>query len=67
MYPNPTSDYLFLENNLELEAKVYDLNGKLILIEYITDKLDISCMEDGMYILNLSNGVNNSSHRIVKN
>jgi hypothetical protein len=67
MYPNPTSDYLFFENNIELEAKVYDLNGKLILIEYITDKLDISCIEDGMYILNLSNGVNSSSHRIVKN
>ena len=67
MYPNPTSDYLFLENNLELEAKVYDLNGKLILIEYITDKLDISCLEDGIYIINLSNGVNNSSHRIIKN
>ena len=45
LYPNPSHNYLFLKNSIELEAKVYDLNGRLILTEYITNKLDVSCLK----------------------
>jgi len=34
--------------------------------EYITDKLDISCLEKGTYIINLTDGINTSSHKIIK-
>ena len=66
IYPNPTSDYIYINNNIELEIVVFDLLGKQVMREYITDKFDISCLEKGTYILNLSDGVNTSTHKIIK-
>ena len=66
IYPNPTSDYLFIDYNEELEAKVYNLNGKLILSEYIIEKLDISCLKKGYYIVKFSDGSNELIHKIIK-
>ena len=68
IFPNPSSNLVFIKgNNKELEALVFDLLGKQIMREYITDKLDISCLEKGTYIINLTDGVNTSSHKIIKN
>ena len=67
IYPNPTSNYIYINNDIELEAVVYDILGKQVMREYITDKLDISCLEKGTYIINLTDGVNTSSHKIIKN
>ena len=58
IYPNPTSDYIYINNNIELEIVVFDFLGKQVMREYITDKFDISCLEKGTYILNLSDGIN---------
>ena len=51
----------------ELEAVVFDLLGKELIREKITGRLDISCLEKGTYIINLTDGVNTSSHKILKN
>jgi len=67
IYPNPTSNYVYINNDTELEAIVFDILGKQVMREYITDKLDISCLEKGTYIINLTDGVNTSSHKIIKN
>ena len=66
IYPNPTTDFIFINSDTELEAVVYDILGKQVMREYITDKLDISCLEKGTYIINLTDGVNTSSHKIIK-
>ena len=66
IYPNPTSDYIYINNNIELEIVVFDFLGKQVMREYITDKFDISCLEKGTYILNLSDGINTSKHKIIK-
>ena len=66
IYPNPTSDYIYINNNIELEIVVFDLLGKQVMKEYITNKFDISCLEKGTYILNLSDGINTSTHKIIK-
>ena len=49
------------------EAKVYDLNGRLILTEYITKKLDVSCLKKGYYLIKLSDGSNELIHKMIKN
>ena len=49
-----------------LEAVVFDLLGKELIRENVTDNLDISTLEKGTYILNLSDGVNTSTHKIIK-
>ena len=66
LYPNPTSNYIYINSNTELEVVVFDLLGKQVMREYITDKLDISCLEKGTYIINLTDRVNTSSHKIIK-
>ena len=68
LYPNPSSDLVFIKGaNTGLEAVVFDLLGKQVMREFITDKLDISCLEKGTYIINLTDGINTSSHKIIKN
>ena len=67
IYPNPSSDYISVNIDSELEAVVFDLLGKELIREKITGRLDISSLEKGTYIINLTDGVNTSSHKILKN
>ena len=64
--PNPSSKYINVNINSELEAVVFDLLGKELIRENITGRLDISSLEKGTYILNLTNGINTSTHKIIK-
>ena len=66
IYPNPSSKYINVNIDSVLEAVVFDLLGKELIRENVTDKLDISTLEKGTYILNLSDGVNTSTHKIIK-
>ena len=68
IYPNPSTDFVYINGtDKELVAIVTDLLGRQVLREYVTEKLDISCLDKGTYIINLSDGVNTSSHKIIKN
>ena len=67
LHPNPSSDYIYIDTDSELEAIVYNLLGKQVMKEYVSDKLDISCLEKGTYIVNLTDGINNSTQKIIKN
>ena len=49
-----------------LEAVVVDLLGKELIRENITGRLDISSLESGTYILNLTDGIETSTHKIIK-
>ena len=66
IYPNPSSKYINVNIDSVLEAVVFDLLGKELLRENITGRLDISSLEKGTYILNLTDGVNTSTHKIIK-
>ena len=66
IYPNPSSKYINMNIDSVLEAVVFDLLGIELIRENVTDKLDISTLEKGTYILNLSDGVNTSTHKIIK-
>ena len=39
---------------------------KELIRENITGRLDISSLESGTYILNLTDGINTSTHKIIK-
>ena len=67
LHPNPTSNYIYTNNNFRLEAEVFDIVGKLVIKEDFITKLDVSFLEKGTYILNLTDGINTSSHKIIKN
>ena len=66
IYPNPSSKYINVNIDSVLEAVVFDLLGKELLRENIIGRLDISSLEKGTYILNLTDGINTSTHKIIK-
>jgi hypothetical protein len=68
IYPNPSTDFVYINGtDKELVAIVIDLLGKQVLREYINEKLDISQLEKGVYILQLSDGDKLTTQRIIKN
>jgi len=68
IYPNPTSDMIYIDGNYsQLKAVVYDILGKQVMKESITNSIDISQLEKGVYILQLSDGAKVTSERIIKN
>ena len=66
LYPNPSSNDIYINIDSEIEAVVFDLLGKELIRKKITGRLDISSLEKGTYILSLTDGVNTSSHKIIK-
>ena len=66
IYPNPSFDYINISADSNLEAILYDSLGKELIRENVTDKIDISSLEKGTYILNLTDGINTSTHKIIK-
>tara|TARA_B100000989_G_scaffold281150_1_gene245139 strand:- start:57 stop:761 length:705 start_codon:yes stop_codon:yes gene_type:complete len=66
IFPNPSSQYINVTIDTEMKAVVFDLLGKELIRENITGRIDISLLEKGTYILNLSDGINNSTHKIIK-
>ena len=68
IYPNPTSDIIYIDGNYsQLKAVVYDILGKQVMNEPITDHIDISQLDKGVYILKLSDGAKLTTQRILKN
>lgn len=63
IYPNPVTDNLFFAGDLGsyTEVKVYSVDGKLVKTGSISDnKLDLSKLSAGNYILELSSKTQNS-------
>lgn len=59
IYPNPSKDYLLIESDYSknLDIKMYNVMGGLILIETVTvthSKIDISQLPSGMYLIQIS-------------
>lgn len=69
IYPNPSKDWVKIDGLTELsDVQIFDITGKLILQqEYqIDDRIDISNLTVGMYILNIRNSEGVSSKKIIK-
>ena len=68
IYPNPTSDIVYIDGNYtQLKVVVYDILGKQVMNKSITNNIDVSQLEKGVYILKLSDGAKLTTQRIIKN
>jgi surface protein len=68
VYPNPASDIVYIDGNyFQLKVVVYDILGKQVMNKPIKNTINISKLEKGVYILQLSDGVKVSTKRIIKN
>ena len=71
IYPNPVSDFIFIENanqSLDFQVRLFDLNGKLLIESNNKDKLDVRNLDHGTYLLTLVNldSGNQTTRRILK-
>lgn len=71
IYPNPATEYIMIDLNQNAKASVYSLAGTLIKsinIDENHNKLDISNLADGAYLLKLysTEGAYISSEKIIK-
>lgn len=57
IYPNPTQDYISIDNadNLAVKANIYNVTGKLVLSSTLTgnDRINVQELPAGNYILKL--------------
>ena len=75
IYPNPCSDklqiYLGSNKSGQYQIRITDISGKEILIKnWFADnssEIDISNLEKGIYFLQISDGMNKSVQKFIKN
>jgi len=66
IYPNPASEFLMVDSNIELPLEIYDLQGKVVLRELQSEypaKINISSLQNGIYILKIGS----TSRKWIKN
>jgi hypothetical protein len=70
VYPNPTSDMLYLANADELgieNISVYDISGKVVLSQNSTaNQIDVSQLPQGIYLLKTTTGSSTTSLKFIK-
>jgi uncharacterized delta-60 repeat protein len=71
IYPNPINDVLFINNYSAstVEVSIFDLNGKMILKSAVANginKMDVSTLTAGVYMIETKAGENTSRQRLVK-
>jgi hypothetical protein len=68
IYPNPVIDYLYIDfdKSKKLFYTLYDISGKLIIDKSIlTQSIDVSALDKGMYILEIKDEEGNSIRKKV--
>ena len=67
-YPNPTSDIVYIDGNYtQLKVVIYNILGKEVINKSITNSIDISHLENGVYLMKLSDGVKLYTRKVIKN
>ena len=68
IYPNPTDNYLFIEGNVNpISISIYNLLGAEVIAKSNTDKINVSELSNGVYIINISDGVSQTNRKFIKN
>ncbi|MBM3185723.1 MAG: T9SS type A sorting domain-containing protein [Bacteroidetes bacterium] len=70
LYPNPVKDHLFIESNMQIvNVNILDINGRRIT-EKINgssfESIDISNLKKGIYLVEITDGVNSITKRFIK-
>ena len=68
VYPNPTDNYLFIEGNKNpISISIYNLLGAEVIATSNTDKIDVSELSNGVYIIKISDGIDQTDRKFIKN
>ncbi|MFC4414339.1 T9SS type A sorting domain-containing protein [Kaistella carnis] len=66
VYPNPTSDFIRIQNVKELQnVRIFDMSGKIVK-ETSSSDIDVRNLSAGQYILNIYSGNEVISRKFIK-
>lgn len=66
IFPNPSKDYLNIDNrNLKIII-IYDIFGKELIKVSGKNKIDVSLLSEGVYIIKVFDGINSSTKKFIK-
>lgn len=57
IYPNPTSDFIYIKNIDPQQVIIYSLDGKLIKTVEGTNIIDVRDLNEGMYLININGAI----------
>ena len=66
IYPIPACENIFLKSDIEFDAVIFNFLGEQVFKKKVRKDMDISNLKKGIYFLYLSDGINSSTHKIVK-
>tara|TARA_B100001059_G_scaffold198171_1_gene203924 strand:+ start:84 stop:983 length:900 start_codon:yes stop_codon:yes gene_type:complete len=68
IYPNPTSDTVYINStSSQLKVVVFDILGKQVINKPNTNSVDVSSFSKGVYYIKVSDGINSSTKKFIKN
>lgn len=53
VYPNPVNDYLFINSEQEFHIKVISLSGQVMMLSSNLNRIDVSGLPSGVYVLDI--------------
>ena len=68
IYPNPTDDYLFIEGDKNpVSISIYNLLAAEVIATSAADKINVSELSKGIYIIKISDGIDQTDKKFIKN
>ena len=68
IHPNPTENHLFVQGHKNpISISISNLQGKKVLSKINVDKIDVSSLSKGAYFIKVSDGINSSTKKFIKN
>ena len=67
IYPNPTSDKLYIDGLIVKDVIIYSVIGKAGLKMTNQNTIDVSSLSKGVYFIKVSDGINSSTKKFIKN
>ena len=68
IYPNPTSGILNVQTKNNLDITIFDLTGKQVFNTTNVsngNQIDLSALHTGLYLVNMNDGINNSTQKLI--
>ena len=66
IYPNPTSTTLTINDNKNYDLKIFNTLGQVLLQINDTNTIDVSSLSDGVYLINITDGIISLTKRFIK-
>ena len=66
IYPNPTLTTLTINDNKNYDLKIFNTLGQVLLQINDTNTIDVRSLSDGVYLINITDGIKSLTKRFIK-